>query len=254
MIFYHGLPITPETAAIKAIRAGHAFVSFAHSGQYEMAVAMAQSFAIDNGAFSAWKAGEPILDWRPYYEWVAQVVRVPNFDFAVIPDCVDGGEEENDALLKEWPWRDGIGAPVWHLHESLDRLQRLAADYPRICLGSSGDYATPGEASWWQRMDQALEVLCDRDGYPLVKIHGLRMMNAKLTRYIPFSSVDSTNIARNIGIDVRWTGSYQPATKEGRAQLLRERIESVETVKTRQPIPQPEELAVEPETQIALFG
>ena len=54
MIHYHGLPITPATAAIKAVESGHAFVSFAHPEQLNVAVEVCQSFAIDNGAFSAW--------------------------------------------------------------------------------------------------------------------------------------------------------------------------------------------------------
>ena len=53
MIHYHGLPITPATAAAKAVEAGHAFVSFAHADQLGVAVECCQSFAVDNGAFSA---------------------------------------------------------------------------------------------------------------------------------------------------------------------------------------------------------
>jgi hypothetical protein len=34
------------------------------------------------------------------------------------------------------------GAPVWHLHESLDRLRRLCDYTNRVCFGSSGAYAT----------------------------------------------------------------------------------------------------------------
>ena len=38
---------------------------------------------------------------------------------------------------------------------------------------------------------------------------------------------DSTNVARNIGIDKSWVGSpYAPASKETRTQVLVERIES----------------------------
>ena len=58
MIHYHGLPITPATVAVKAIEGGHAFVSFAHSDQLASAIEVCQSFAIDNGAFSAWKQGQ----------------------------------------------------------------------------------------------------------------------------------------------------------------------------------------------------
>lgn len=54
MIHYHGLPITPETAAAAAIGGGHAFVSFSDPRQLALAAQVCQSFAIDNGAFSAW--------------------------------------------------------------------------------------------------------------------------------------------------------------------------------------------------------
>ena len=89
MIHYHGLPITPETAATQAVGGGHAFVSFANRQQFDAAVAVCQSFAIDNGAFSAWKGGEPITDWRGYYEWAAECKRIPSCDFAVIPDVIE---------------------------------------------------------------------------------------------------------------------------------------------------------------------
>jgi len=144
MIHYHGLPITPATAALPAINAGHAFVSFRHPDQLGVAVQVCQSFAVDNGAFSAWKSGAPIVDWRPYYVWAEQCRRVPHCDFAVIPDVIDGDETANDCLLDEWPLPSWFGAPVWHMHESLDRLERLALVYPRVCLGSSGAYAIVG--------------------------------------------------------------------------------------------------------------
>lgn len=90
VIHYHGLPITPATAAHAAIAGGHAFISFRHPDQIGLALDVCQSFAVDNGAFSAWRAGEPVTDWRPYYEWVAFLRRMPSFDWAVIPDVIDG--------------------------------------------------------------------------------------------------------------------------------------------------------------------
>jgi hypothetical protein len=229
MIPYHGLPITPATAAARAIYSGHAFVSFRHPDQLAIAIDVAQSFAVDNGAFSAWRSGSPVTDWSRYYAWVAELHRYPSFDFAVIPDVIDGDEAANDALLDEWPWRDRapwVGAPVWHLHESLERLERMAMAYPRICLGSSGEYATVGDAKWYIRMAEVMDVVCDRDGRPVCKIHGLRMLNPDVFTRFPFASADSTNIGRNIGIDKAWRGTYTPATKESKAQVIRERIEN----------------------------
>jgi len=227
MIHYHGLPITPATAAAKAVDAGHAFVSYAHADQLGLAVEVCQSFAIDNGAFSAWKSGKPVQDWRPFYKWAESCRRIPSCDFAVIPDVIDGDEEANDALLDEWPLGAAFGAPVWHMHESLDRLERMAATYLRVCLGSSGQYATVGSDVWWARIDQAMCVVCDYQGRPLVKMHGLRMLNPKVFTRLPFASADSTNIGRNVGIDKHWAkGNYLPPTKEARAQVMRARIES----------------------------
>lgn len=227
MIHYHGLPITPATAAEVALRAGHAFVSFAHPGQMGLAVAACQSFALDNGAFSAWRKGTPITDWSGYYAFCESAKRQPACDFAVIPDVIDGSEGENDDLAADWPFPRWFGAPVWHLHESLERLKRLADRFPRVCLGSSGDYAQIGTERWWRRMHHAMRTICDDAGHPVCKLHGLRMLNPQVFSRFPFSSADSTNIGQNIGIDSAWRGTYQPPTKESRVQLMRARIESI---------------------------
>lgn len=229
MLHYHGTPITPTTAAARALAGGHAFVSFRRPDQLGIAIEVAQSFACDNGAFSAWKSGEPITDWSEYYAWIDGLHRYPSFDFAVIPDVIDGTEADNDALLEQWPWRQRqphIGAPVWHMHESLDRLYILASEWPRVCIGSSGEFSQVGTPQWWARMSEAMDVICDQDGRPMCKLHGLRMLNPKVFTKLPFASADSTNIAQNVGIDSKWKGTYTPASKESRAQVMRERIES----------------------------
>lgn len=226
MIHYHGTPIAPSTAAVSAIESGHAFVSYARPDQLGIAAEVCQSFAIDNGAFSAWKKGEPIQDWAGFYEWASACKRIPACDFAVVPDVIDGSESDNDALLAEWPLPRWFGAPVWHMHESLDRLERLASSWPRVCVGSSGEFATIGTIPWWGQIARAMRVVCNDDGEPLVKLHGLRMLNQEVFTKLPFSSADSTNIARNIGIDQAWRGNYMPPNKESRATVMRSRIES----------------------------
>jgi len=226
MIHYHGLPITPESSARKAVEVGHAFVSYAYPSQLGVAIEVCQSFAVDNGAFSAWKKCQPIQDWTGYYEWVSKCKLLPSCDFAVIPDVIDGSEDDNDALLSEWSFPNWFGAPVWHMHESFNRLDRLASSWPRVCIGSSGEFSTQGNQLWWERMEQAMRVVCNTNGQPFIKLHGLRMLNPKIFTRIPLSSADSTNIARNIGIDKRWKGTYTPPTKDMRASVMRSRIES----------------------------
>lgn len=226
MIHYLGTPATPATASEVMLRAGHAFVPFSDPRDLALAAQVCQSFAIDNGAFSAWKKGKPITNWAPFYAWASQCKLIPSCDFAVIPDIIDGGEADNDALLAEWPLPKWFGAPVWHMHESLDRLERLAAAWPRVCIGSSGEFATVGTTAWWGQMARAMRVVCDDEGRPLCKLHGLRMLNPEVFTRLPLASADSTNVARNIGIDSAWKGTYSPPTKEARAQVLRARTEA----------------------------
>lgn len=233
MIHYHGTPITPEVAAVEALTGGHGMVSFAHPDQLALVQNICQSYCVDNGAFSAWKSGRPRTNWDPYVEWVAQMINHPRFDWAIIPDVIDGTELENDTLAKWFCRRPGLRerahllVPVYHLHESIERLQILAKDYPRIALGSSGQFATIGTDQWHDRMRDCMAVLCESNGVPKVKIHGLRMLDPEIVALFPFSSADSTNLARNIGIDGRWArGPYGVQNKPARARILRQRIES----------------------------
>lgn len=246
MIHYHGLPINPATSARAAVSGGHAFVSFRYPDQLGLVLECCQSFAVDNGAFSAWKSGDPVTDWIPYYGWVAELHNYPSFDFAVIPDVIEGDEKANDALLDEWPWKSpkslGVGAPVWHMHESLDRLKRLALGWPRVCIGSSGQYATVGDSRWWGRIAEAMNTVCD-NGTPICKLHGLRMLNPDVFSRLPFASADSTNIAQNIGIDSAWRGTYTPPNKDVRAMVMRERIESHQATTFWEPQPIQMEIA-----------
>lgn len=230
MIRYHGGPITPDSAALAAWKRSHAMISFANPQQTELAFAVADSVAIDNGAWPIFAAGKGAIDVDAYLRFVETWSRHPAFDWCLIPDIIDGTEEENDALITEW---HGNGycdvhksVPVWHMHESIAKLQRLVDDFPRVAIGSSGEFVTIGTGKWWGRISEAMEVACDSNGAPLVKLHGLRQMDPEVFSVIPYASVDSTNVARNIGIDSAWTGSYIPKRKETRAMLLRDNIEN----------------------------
>jgi len=225
MIHYHGGPITPDPCAIKVWTARHAFVSFAATQQMNLATEISQSFALDNGAFTFWKQGGGVR-WPDYYAWVDNWRNHPGFDFAVIPDVIEGSEEENDQLAAKWPFPRHQGAVVWHINESIERLRRLANEWPRVCIGSSGEWDVSTPRRFLGRATQAIGAICDGNDRPVCKLHGLRMLNPAIFSKLPLASADSTNVARNIGIDSAWKGTYQPKSKETRAIILTERIES----------------------------
>ncbi len=74
-------------------------------------------------------------------------------------------------------------------------------------------------------MDDAMKVACDAEGRPLCKLHGLRMLDPTIFSHLPLAAADSCNVARNIGIDKKWTGPYAPVTPSQRALVLAWRIE-----------------------------
>lgn len=225
MIHYHGGPISPVSAAITTWQRRHACISFANPGQMALALEVAQSVIADNGAFPIWRSGAGRIDVVAYLEWIETWRYHPAFDWCLIPDVIDGTEEENTALVESWPLDSSMSVPVWHLHESLDRLGWLCDEWPRVAFGSSGDYADIGTERWWHRMSEAMNVACDSEGRPKTKLHGLRMLNPTVFSQFPFSSCDSTNVARNMGLDNKWEGPYQALTPATRALVLLERIE-----------------------------
>jgi hypothetical protein len=225
MIHYHGGPITPDTCAIKAWQGRHAFISYSRPDQLGLATEICQSFGIDNGAFTFWKTSKPI-DWSGYYDFIERWKNHPRFDFAIIPDVIDGSVQSNDELLAAWPHGNYVGVPVWHMNEPEDRFIRLCNTYPRVAIGSCGEYDVRNPSKCVTRMRDIIRHVVDQHGQPIAKLHGLRMLNPSVFKHLPLSSADSTNIARNIGIDSKWTGAYSPQSKETRASIIAERIES----------------------------
>ncbi len=195
MIHYHGTPITPADKML-TLAGRHFCVSYADPRAVRVAHEIGQSVMLDNGAFTFWQGGAT-PDWDGFMDWAEPWLDYPT-TWAVIPDVIDGDEDANDKLLVKWFARampHDKSAPVWHLHESLDRLRRLAYGYEKVCFGSSGAYRTPGSAQWCQRVDEAFNVVADDRGR-VPWVHMLRGM-AMAGRHWPFASVDSTNATRN---------------------------------------------------------
>jgi hypothetical protein len=147
---------------------------------------------LDNGAFSAWRAGRTV-DWDGYYIWTDRWLDCPT-TWAVIPDVITGSEEDQDALIEQWP-HGHRGVPVWHMHESINRLVRLTLEWPKVCIGSSAEYAVVLSPAWVRRMDAAWNAVANHH-QRTPAIHMLRGM-ALSGKEWPFASVDSTDIARN---------------------------------------------------------
>ncbi len=190
-IHYHGTPITPIRALVE-LRGCHFCVSHAAPQDVARCHKIGQSVMLDNGAFSKWKSQKE-TNWPEFYDWAERWLAYPT-TWAVIPDVIDGGSQMQDALLREWPFGHK-GAPVWHMDEPLSRLLRLADEWPRVCIGSTGQFAAVMSPAWRRMMDEIWNELA-RGRRFLPAIHMLRGMRCSGRRW-PFASVDSTDVAQN---------------------------------------------------------
>lgn len=227
MIHYHGTPIGGRNIDSSNFLMGrHALVSFYHPDDISAVLDCCQSFVLDNGAFSHWRAGKGDINFHAYIDWVEEYYRHPSFDWCLIPDKIDGNEDQNKELAIKWgETTKAKGVPVWHLHESLEYLEWLANNFEWVAFGSSGKWSVPNTEKWWKRMAEAMRVVCDDLGRPKCKLHGLRMLNPDVFTRLPLSSADSTNAAVNSGSLARF-GSYKPPTAAQRAEVIAERIEA----------------------------
>lgn len=227
MLHYHGTPCGGDKLdAIKLLAGRHALIPFLAQQDVAAAFDVCQSVIFDSSAYTAWRQGAK-LDFYAYAAWVKNWYRHPAFDWALIPDKIDGRERENDALLETWQL-GAIGVPVWHLHESTKRLNRLCKEWPRVALGSSGAFSQPGSRTWHARMREAMAACCDKEGRPLAKLHGLRMMDPRIFQRYPLASADSSNAARN-SMDLTRFGIYPAPTRGHRACVIASRIEQYQS-------------------------
>ncbi len=188
-IHYHGTPLTPRSELMK-LAGKHFCVSFANPEDGDWCLTHAQSVMWDSGAFTAFTQGRAV-DWTKYFAWLEPRLGHPHW--AVIPDVIDGSEDDQRGLMAAWPF-GSLGAPVWHMGLSLEYLLELADEWPRICFGSSGRYWQVGSPEWCRRADAAFNALAKVG--PLPWVHMLRGLAMCGDRW-PFASADSTNVARN---------------------------------------------------------
>lgn len=241
----HGLPITP-THLLDAMRGASFCVSFQSPSQLSRAIGLLGPNSIlmlDNGAFTAWRQNEKLKAagrspinfdedyWEHFWQWVEPILMLVPQAIAVIPDVIDGTVEQNAELIRLAPLEmsDQL-MPVWHMHEPLSYLTYLMeSGFPNIAFGSSGEFASVGTDLWRNRVLQAFDhveaiVTNIANGQFRPRFHLMRGLGQLKVGEFPFSTADSTLIARN---HWRYTKALpHPPKSMARVRALRARIES----------------------------
>jgi hypothetical protein len=177
--------------AIETMGGKHFCVSYARPDDLKRCLKIGQSLMLDNGAFSAKTRGLP-FDRDGFYAWVEPLLVHPHW--GVVPDVIDGSEDEQREMVKSWPFRKEMGIPVWHLGLSISYLIELCDTWGRVCFGSAGEFWQIGTTKWCHRMDEAFNALVNAYGRQIPWVHGMRMLGQSSGPW-PLASADSTNVA-----------------------------------------------------------
>lgn len=143
---------------------------------------------LDSGAFSAWSKGAEI-DIQEYIKFIKEfedVITVyANLDVIGCPI----GTWRNQMIMED----AGLHPiPVYHYKEDPKWLERyMKRNYDYIALGG---LVTSDRAQMFNWMDRTFaDYLTDKDGMPIVKVHGFGLTSLKLMLRYPWYSVDSTS-------------------------------------------------------------
>jgi hypothetical protein len=210
----YGLPLNP-TSALEQLAGSSFCVSYGTrqklGRQLDDAIRLVgkdQILLVDNGAFSAWKAGTDTMNDEAYLEgfasWANDILARCPQAIAVLPDVIDGTMEQNAQLVCETMtmFDSDRTMPIWHMHEPISFLLHLCEGFSYVGIGSSGAYANPATPKWHARIQEAFAAIdkweAESDGAFLrPRIH---MMRAQAQAHLyPFDSSDSTNVAMNHG-------------------------------------------------------
>lgn len=201
----HGTPITP-VALLDQLRGESFCVSFAAPCQLERCIELQDPegmLLLDNGAFSHWRAGKGQIDRGAFFEWANDAQARCPVAVAVIPDVIEGSEEQNwmEAAiavreLSDFPERLCF---VWHMNDSLAQLKRAALLFNFVAIGSCAEYdVQKNRAGYLARLRAASAALdyVERFYGRRPWVHLMRGL-AMLPKAIRFESADSSNVARN---------------------------------------------------------
>ena len=210
-----GLPLNPAPL-LEQLRGRSFCVSYSHKrrlgAQLHQAIELVGEdgiLLVDNGAFTAWRAGKKLdwCHWDGFAAWAKDILDICPQAVMVVPDVIGGTVEENWQLAMEFCCSGGIPwdrcMTVWHMHESLDYLRHMT-EMQYIAIGSSGQYAKVGTAAWHKRMRQAFRALdraTTRNGLLRPWVHLMRAQ--QWMHAYPVDSCDSCNIAVNHNVWAR---------------------------------------------------
>lgn len=164
-------------------------------------------FMLDSGAYSAWTKGVTI-NIDEYCEFIKKHSDV--ISHYIVLDVI--GDAEKSLEAQKYMESKGLHPlPVFHQGEDWKYLDYYANNYDYICISPLSYSAGGGSMVNW--LDKCFaDHVCDKNGYPKCKVHGLGLTTVKMLLRYPWYSVDSAAwvLVSSFG------GIFVPCVKNGK--------------------------------------
>jgi hypothetical protein len=179
---------------------------------------------LDSGAFSAWSQ-KTTIDIDAYLKFA--LAHIDLIDYVVNLDVIPGWpgkkltpKDREESAQKGWAnyvYLKKKGIPkeklihVFHQGEDFKWLRRMIArDLGYIGVSPANDKTTAQKMQW---LDECMNHVTDRKGFPIIKFHGFAVTSLRLMLRYPWYSVDSTSWVMtsrmgSILVPVRKNGKY----------------------------------------------
>lgn len=145
-------------------------------------------FMLDSGAYSAYTKGVKI-DIDDYCDFIKKYENI--IDHYIVLDVIGNAQKTLEA--QNYMESKGLSPlPVFHQGESWDYLEHYVEKYDYICISPLSYSAGGGNMISW--LDTCFaDHICNSDGYPKCKVHGLGLTIVKMMLRYPWYSVDSSS-------------------------------------------------------------
>ena len=207
----HGTPIPPRRL-LPQLRGGSFCVSYMNPEQLNDCIDLVgddQILILDNGAFTAWRQGLTLdaAHWNGFYAWANEAMARCPQAVAVIPDVIEGSEQDNLQMIAQALRDDRLEFPersmaIWHMNESIDQLERLFRIFNFVGFGSCRQYDIARHSSNSPYSERVQEIWAFMQywqaNHCMLETPWIHMMRGLgVLHKIGFDSADSCNIAIN---------------------------------------------------------
>lgn len=169
-------------------------------------------YILDSGAYSSYKIGAEI-DIDEYCKFITEHEDI--VDWYIVLDVI-GSDVKSYENLKYMESKGLHPIPVFHQGDDFKYLEEFTnGDYEFICLSPLNYSAKGGNMVTW--LDKCYgEYICDKEGNPKLKVHGLGLTTPIMMARYPWYSVDSTSWKLSAGF-----GSiFIPRKKNGKYDFI----------------------------------